>query len=129
MAQFKFYGEKQHLRAVRNRLSDIAHGVAMEVLGLPADKRFHRFIGLDDDDFRRPADRSTAYTIIEVSLFEGRSDATRRAFLKALMARIDDGLAIAPSDLEITLFETPKNHWGIRGAVGDELVLPYDVET
>ncbi|MGI9498752.1 MAG: tautomerase family protein [Geminicoccaceae bacterium] len=128
MAQFKIYGEREHLRRLRDRLSAVIHATAMDVLGLPSGKRFHRFIGLDSEDFVYPPDRSGAYTIVEVSLFEGRSGDTKRAFLQTLMRRITDELALAPADLEITLFETPKSHWGIRGDVGDDLVLAYEVE-
>lgn len=127
MAQIKIYGERTYIRSVRDRLSASIHAVAEDVLGLPATKRFHRFIGLDEADFVHPPDRSGAYTIIEVSLFEGRSAATKRAFLEGLMRRISDDLGMAPDDLEITLFETPRSHWGIRGTTGDRLDLPYEV--
>ena len=128
MAQVKIYGERDHLRGKRERLSKAIHATAMDVLGLPPNKRFHRFIGLDGEDFIHPEDRSQAYTIIEVSLFEGRSDETKRMFLESLMRRIAREVGLAPADLEITLFETPKSHWGIRGQVGDALILTYDVE-
>lgn len=128
MAQIKIYGEREHLRAVRDRLSEIIHDTAKAVLGLPPDKRFHRFIGLDREDFLYPDDRSQAYTIIEISLFEGRSEATKRALLENLMASLADRLALAPGDIEITLFETPRSHWGIRGRTGDRLMLDYNVE-
>lgn len=127
MAQIKIYGERRHLRRQRDRLSELIHEVATTVLGLPEDKRFHRFIGLDEEDFIRPADRSAAYTIIEISLFEGRRAETKKALLSTLMRRIAEDLPLAPEDLEITLFETPKSHWGIRGRTGDELVLDYQV--
>ena len=128
MAQIKIYGERNHLRRIRSHLSQIIHAAAMDVLGLPEEKRFHRFIGLDREDFIHPPDRSPAYTIIEVSLFEGRAETTKRTFLSALMNRITDEIGIAPIDLEITLLETPRSHWGIRGRTGDELVLTYEVQ-
>ncbi|MEM8948094.1 MAG: tautomerase family protein [Pseudomonadota bacterium] len=128
MAQIKVYGERGHLRRVRSPLSDAIHAAAMDELGLPEEKRFHRFIGLDSDDFIYPPDRSPAYTIIEVSLFEGRSSDAKRAFLTSLMQRITADVGLASSDLEITLFETPRSHWGIRGEIADQLALNYEVE-
>ena len=41
--------------------------------------------------------------------------------------RLHDQLGIAGNDIEITLFETPKHNWGIRGVPGDELMLNYQV--
>ena len=128
MAQIVFYGERQHLRGVRDRLSGIVHGVARRVLGLPEEKRFHRFVGLDAEDFLYPPDRSPAYLILEISLFEGRAPETKKALLKGLMAEVSEGLGIAVEDVEITIFETPKANWGIRGRTGDELALTYKVE-
>jgi phenylpyruvate tautomerase PptA (4-oxalocrotonate tautomerase family) len=129
MAQVKIYGEHAHLRVKRERLSDVIHAVLRETLGLPEDKRFHRFIGLDEEDFIHPPDRSSAYTIIEISLFEGRSAATKQALLETLMRRLTDALGLAHQDIEITLFETPRAHWGIRGRTGDRLHLDYKVES
>ena len=128
MAQVKIYGEKERLRAARTALSEIVHRVNRRVLGLPEDKRFHRFIGLEAEDFLHPPDRSPAYLILEISLFEGRAPETKKALLKALMAEVSEGLGIAVEDVEITIFETPKANWGIRGQTGDELALTYKVE-
>ena len=128
MAQIKIYGERERLTPARQRLSDAIHAVAMETLGLPADKRFHRFFPMQPADLVRPEDRGAGYTIIEISLFEGRSAATKRALLEGLMERLPAVLGIPVQDLEITLFETPKAHWGIRGQTGDRLTLSYRVE-
>ncbi|MGI9434009.1 MAG: tautomerase family protein [Geminicoccaceae bacterium] len=129
MAQIKIYGERKNLRRIREQLSAIIHEVAQEVLGLPENKRFHRFIPLDGEDFIYPADRSAAYIIIEISMFEGRSTATKRRLLESLMQNIAEGLHLDPTDVEITLFETPRSHWGIRGQTGDALTLGYKVES
>ena len=129
MAQIKIYGTRAHLYGVRDRLSDIIHDAAMAVLGLPEDKRFHRFIALEPADFRHPADRGPGYTIIEISMFEGRSAETKKALLQRLMAEIAAGLGLSPNDIEITIFETPRANWGIRGRTGDALALSYKVET
>jgi len=128
MSQIKIYGERQHLNSIRSPLSNVIHAAVTTCLGLPADKRFHRFIGLDKEDFYYPEDRTAAYTIIEISLFKGRSDQTKRALLKMLMETIPEELNLGVSDLEITLFETPKSDWGIRGMIGDELPLVYEVQ-
>lgn len=128
MAQVKIYGERGHLTARRQALSDAIHAVARDVLGLPEDKRFHRFIALDREDFIHPADRSGAYTVIEISMFEGRDPETKRNLLRRLMADLSRNLGISTQDIEITLFETPKANWGIRGKIADELTLNYTVE-
>ncbi len=123
MAQVKIYGERAHLGRVRAALSAVVHACLCEALGLPADKCFQRFIGLDAADFIHPTDRSAAYTVIDISMFEGRSPAAKRSLLELLMTRIPARLGIAAPDLEITIFETPAANWGIRGRTGDRLAL------
>lgn len=127
MAQIKIYGRKQHLDSHKQALSAAIHTCSVEVLRLPADKRFHRFIALEAADFIYPADRSPNYTIIEVSMFAGRSEVTKKTYIRALFERLEP-LGISPYNLEITLFETAPQNWGIRGKVGDELTLGYEVE-
>jgi len=128
MAQIRIYGHHDHLNALRMTLSNAIHQVAMDVLGLPAGKRFHRFIGLDAADFIYPADRSRRYTIIEVSMFEGRSVETKKAFIRGLFDALAGQCGIDPQDLEITITETPRHNWGIRGLPADELELTYAVD-
>ena len=129
MAQFTIYGYADTLRPRRAQMSDVVHASATAVLGLPADKRFHRFVPLEADDFVVPDSRSRDYTIIEVSLFEGRTVETKKAFIRHLYAGFADQLDIAPIVLEITLFESPRHDWGIRGLPGDELTdLTYRVD-
>lgn len=78
MSQIKIYGIRDQLIARRQQLSDVIHHCVMEALALPADKRAHRFMPLDKDNFFMPAGRSDAYTIIEISMIAGRTVATRK---------------------------------------------------
>ena len=100
----------------------------MDAFGLPENKRFQRFIALDPDDFQFPADRSENYTIIEFSIFEGRSVEAKKALIRLLFEKAETQAGISPQDLEITIFETPMSNWGIRGLPTDELTLNYQVK-
>jgi phenylpyruvate tautomerase PptA (4-oxalocrotonate tautomerase family) len=100
----------------------------MEALALPRHKRFHRFFSLDADSFIFPGDRSPRYTIIEISMFEGRSVGTKKRLIALLFSRLQQDLDLAPNDVEITITETPRANWGIRGQPGDEISLSYRIE-
>ena len=128
MAQIKIYGLKAHLEQHRQRLSDAIHAAVVEALQLPPEKRFHRFLALESADFIYPDDRSEQYTIIEISMFEGRSDKAKKQLIRLLFRHLEAGVGIAPQDVEITIFETPRHNWGIRGQPADELGLNYRVE-
>lgn len=128
MSQIKIYGQKSHIEQHRQVLSDTIHACVVEALAYPPDKRFHRFIPLEPENFIYPADRSERYTIIEISMFEGRSAEAKKGLIRLLFARLAAEADIAPNDVEITIFETPRHNWGIRGLPGDELGLNYRVE-
>ncbi len=128
MAQIKIYGLREHVDAVKGQLSDVIHACLVEALKLPADKRFHRFLALDPSDFIYPEDRSERYTIIEISMFEGRSDEAKKHLIHLLFEQLKTELNLSVQDVEITIFETPRQNWGIRGMAGDELSLNYNVK-
>lgn len=128
MAQVKMYGLRSSLSSRKAALSDAVHQALVESFGLPKEKRFHRFILLERDEFIYPQDRSEQYTILEISMFEGRSVEAKKKLISLLFAYLQDHVGITPQDLEITIFETPQANWGIRGKPGDELALDYKVQ-
>ncbi|MET3451465.1 tautomerase family protein [Curtobacterium sp. 1544] len=128
MAQVIVYGRRSSIDARRQQLSDAIHGAVVAALDYPAEKRFHRFVGLDPADFVYPRDRGDDYTIIEVSMFEGRSADAKRALIRELFDRIAAEVGIAPHSVEITITETPKANWGIRGVIAEDLALGYRVD-
>jgi phenylpyruvate tautomerase PptA (4-oxalocrotonate tautomerase family) len=128
MAQIKIYGLASSLRPIQAELSDVIQSCVVEALQLPADKRFHRFIGLERADFVYPPGRSERYTIVELSMFEGRSAEAKKQLIRLLFERANARLGITPDDLEITITETPRANWGIRGVPADELGLSYKVD-
>ncbi len=127
MAQIKIFARRATIARHRTALSEAIHQAVMQALAYPARKRFHRFIGLDPEDFLHPDDRSENYLIIEISMFEGRSAEARKALIRGIFANVTEATGIAAQDVEITIFETPMANWGIRGVPGDELALGYKV--
>ncbi len=122
------YGIKENLNPIKADLSDVIQQSMTQALGLPEDKRAHRFILLDKSDFYYPSGRSDAYTVIEVNMMEGRKVETKKALIKALFNNIELRLGIAPVDIEITIKEQPAHCWDFRGITGDEVAdLTYKV--
>ena len=128
MAQVIVYGLESTIDAHRAALSDAIHGAIMKALDYPAEKRFQRFIPLNPADFIYPEDRGPRYTIIEISMFEGRTTSAKRALISELFARIESATGIPPHSIEITITETPRLNWGIRGQNAQDLSLGYQVD-
>ena len=127
MSQIKIYGLKINLDPIKKHLSDVIHSCVMDALQFPADKRAHRFIGLEQDDMFMPAGRTNAYTIIEISMIEGRSISAKKNLIRLLFERISAQLQISTMDIEICIYESPACNWGFRGMHGDEIKLNYNI--
>lgn len=128
MAQIKIYGLRTSIDQLRSRLSDAIHRSVVEALAYPPEKRFHRFICLEPEEFVFPTDRTASYTIIEISMFAGRSTEAKKSLVRALFRNIEKDCGISSQDVEVTIFEAPKENWGIRGMPGDEISLNYKVD-
>lgn len=122
------YGLATELNPIKARLSEVIHSAMQTVLGMPADKRAHRFFPMADDDFYSPGGRTRAYTIIEIKMIQGRQPDTIKALIKRLFTDIELHLGIAPMDVEVVVLEQPAHCWGFRGLTGDEAKLNYKIE-
>ena len=122
------YGIREQLDPIKAKLSDVIHSCMQDALGMPEDKRAHRFVPMDKGNFDYPGGRSDAYTVIEINMMQGRTPETQKALIKALFHEIETHLGISPVDVEITIHEQPPHCWGFRGTTGDEAKLNYEVK-
>ncbi len=127
MAQIKIFGIKEQLQPLREKLSGLIHACVMEALGMPADKKAHRFFYLEKEDFVYPSGRTDQYTILEISLITGRTIETKKKLIRLLYDRFQQDAGIGSNDLEICIYESPACNWGFRGLHGDEAKLNYAI--
>jgi phenylpyruvate tautomerase PptA (4-oxalocrotonate tautomerase family) len=52
----------------------------------------------------------------------------KKHLIRLLMEHIQEEFGISAQDIEVTITETPKHNWGIRGLPGDEVGLNYKVD-
>ena len=128
MSQIKIYGLRSNLNEIKSKLSDIIHDCIVESLKYPRDKRAHRFINLDKEDFYYPEGRTDAYIIIEIMMITGRTVETKKDLIKKLFKEISEQLSISTTDIEIVIIDNPAFNWGFRGMTGDEVSLNYKIE-
>ncbi|MEG3219570.1 tautomerase family protein [Vibrio gigantis] len=123
------YGIKECLNPIKLQLSNVLQQCLNSEMGLPDDKRAHRFVPLERDDFFYPEGRTEAYTVIEINMMEGRAVNTKKRLIKKIFSEIEKQLGISPIDIEITIKEQPSHCWGFRGMTGDEAQdLKYKVK-
>ena len=128
MSQIKIYAHKALIDKKRMLISDAIHQALITELAYPKEKKFQRFIPLQADNFIYPDDRSDEYLIIEISMFVGRSVNAKKSLIKRIYDNLFNYCEISSQDIEITIFETPKENWGIRGQNADDLVLNYRID-
>ena len=63
---------------------------------MPGRKEVSPFIALDKADFIYPPDRSNRYTIVEFSLFEGRSVEAKKLLVRRLYQHVRQLTGISP---------------------------------
>lgn len=127
MGQFIVHGRRSQWVDQRAELSDALHDALVSAWQYPAEKRFQRFVWLDDDDLVAPL-RGPRYLVVQLVAFSGRSQAAHRELIRQLYAQVCGRLDLPVDDLEIVILESPRESWGIRGVSGDELTLGYTVE-
>jgi phenylpyruvate tautomerase PptA (4-oxalocrotonate tautomerase family) len=114
------YGINEKLNPIKAKLSDVIHSCMQSVLGMPEDKRAHRIVPLDREDFYYPGGRSDSYTVIEINMMAGRKPETQRELIKTIFREVESKLGLLPVDVEITIKEQQSYQWGFRGMTGDE---------
>ncbi|MFB7798634.1 tautomerase family protein [Isoptericola sp. NPDC056134] len=126
MVQVKIYGNRRVWGQRRAEVSDALHAALVGAWKIPEDKRFHRFLLLDDGDLVAP--RSDDYLLIEIVAFIGRTREAKRELIRRVYDDVAPALRVATDDVELVVIESPAESWGIRGRSGDELSLSYKVD-
>jgi len=99
-----------------------------EALLLPDWDRTLRLIEHAPDHFAVPPGRGPRYTLIEVTMFSGRSMAAKRALYRAVVRNLEK-VGVPAGDIKITLIEVPPENWGIRGGhPASEVDLGFKIE-
>lgn len=115
------------LGAKRRDFLEAVQGALVTGILIPEMDRCVRLAEYDDEAFIAPPHVGPYYTVVEISLFTGRSiDAKRRLYAAMVEAVAPFGLAA--HDLKIILHEVPRENWGLRGKPGSEIDLGFRVD-
>lgn len=87
-----------------------------EALQVPEHDRQIRFIEHRPEHFHVPPGKSENYTLVEITIFAGRSINAKRTLYQSIVKNLGT-VGIAPEDIFIVLNEVALENWGIRGGV------------
>ena len=119
----RIYGLEEKLNPIKAKLSNVINLCMIDALSFPNGKRVHVFFPLEVENFFYPEGSSEDYTVIEITIIEGREISARKALVYLLFTRIETELGIQPADIEISIAQAPAHDWGTRGMTGDQLKL------
>jgi len=91
------------------------HKALVDAIGIPETDNFQRLNELPDENFMHPSDRSDQMTIIEVTMFPGRSNAAKKKLYETIVEYLGADPGITGNDIMIVLNEPPMKNWGVRG--------------
>lgn len=112
----------------KTAILDEVHQALVESIKIPDSDRNQRIIEIERENFDFP-EKSDKATLIEISLFEGRSLDAKRDLYKNIVQKLSENPGIAPQDVMIILYESPKDNWGIRGGKpASEVDLGFKVD-
>lgn len=115
------------LGARRRDFIEAVQGALVAGILIPETDRCVRLVEYDAEAMMVPPHVGPHYTIIEISLFTGRTiDAKRRLYAELGTALAPFGLE--PHDLKVILYEVPRENWGLRGLPGSEIELGFKVD-
>jgi 4-oxalocrotonate tautomerase family enzyme len=98
----------------RKAILDGIHDALVECIRIPDHDRRQRLYELDAQHFEHTG-RSHQYTIIEVTMFKGRSFESKKALYASIVSRLEKNPGIPGNDITIVIHEPSTENWGIRG--------------
>ncbi len=102
--------------------------VQREALKVPEHDRQVRYVEHRPEHFHAPPGKTENYTLVEITLFAGRSLDAKRALYQGIVKRLG-AIGIAAEDIVIVLREVPLDNWGIRGGIpASEVDLGFRID-
>ncbi|MFH1126958.1 MAG: tautomerase family protein [archaeon] len=91
------------------------HRSLVEVFDIPDSDRTQRMYELKAENFEIPAGKTENIILIEITIFPGRSEKTKRALYREIVDNLVRRLNISEKEITIVLNEPALVNWGIKG--------------
>lgn len=108
-------------------LMEAVHGALVEALQIPEDDRIQILYEHDEINFEIPSYKSEMFTLVEVTMFEGRSLDAKRNLYRTITKNLK-ALSIEEHDTMIILIEPSMENWGLRGKPASEIKIDFKID-
>lgn len=99
----------------KNAVLNGVHKAIIETFNIPETELLQRLYELPFNNFEYPSDRTVNATIIEISMFPGRSLKIKMELYQRIINNLEKNPGIKGNDVIIILQEPPLENWSIRG--------------
>lgn len=106
---------KEKTPEYKKALLDCIHEGLIESLGISDWDRFQRIIEIDKEDFEFPSEKTDNFTIVEITMFQGRTKEMKKNLIETITRKLGERLSILPTDVFIIIHEPPDENWGLSG--------------
>jgi phenylpyruvate tautomerase PptA (4-oxalocrotonate tautomerase family) len=115
-------------RAYKQAILDGVHQALVEAIHIPDHDRRQRLCELPAGCFEHEG-RSEKYTIVEITMYQGRSAAAKKALYAAIVRNLEQSPGIAPNDVSIVIHDLPLENWGVHGGKpASEVQLGFKID-
>ncbi|MBT9598310.1 MAG: tautomerase family protein [Vitreoscilla sp.] len=124
----KIETRRPHPPEVVQALMNAVYESFREALKVPEGDRQIRYVEHRPEHFMVPPGKTENATLVEITMFPGRSLAAKRALYGGIVRRFA-ALGIPPTEVLIILNEPALDNWGLRGGVpASELELGFKLD-
>jgi phenylpyruvate tautomerase PptA (4-oxalocrotonate tautomerase family) len=99
----------------------------VEGIRIPAQDRDIRVLEYPSHAFAPPEGRGPHYSVIEISMFSGRTIEAKRRLYASLVRELA-AFDLAPTDLKVVIHDVPRENWGLGGKAATDIELGFKVE-
>ena len=114
--------------AYKKALLDGVHEALVEAIKIPDWDRFQRLYELDAANFEASAGKTDNITIIEITVFSGRSFEAKKKLYRLIVDKLGQKPGISSEDIIIVLLESPLHNWSIKeGKPASEVDIGFEI--
>lgn len=99
----------------KKTLLDAVHDALAAAIGIPDWDRFQRLYELEPECFERAPEKTDHFTMIEITMFPGRTKAQKARIFEEITKELYTRLGINNGDVFIVIQEPPNENWGLAG--------------
>ena len=101
--------------AYKKTLLDAVHTALVNAIQIEDGDRFQRLYEVDDELFERNESKTDKFTMIELTMFQGRTKEQKARIYEEIVKELQERLEIDAMDVFIVINEPPNENWGLAG--------------